>query len=75
MNSVCSCDGPVIAASKSMDNNMCCLRRGVVVVPHGESSSGSRKVCGVARAFQWWILMRVLLILLREWNERGFSLR
>ncbi|KAG6770840.1 hypothetical protein POTOM_026539 [Populus tomentosa] len=50
MNSVCSCDGPVIAASKSVDNNMCCLRRGVVVVPHGESSSSSRKVCGVARA-------------------------
>jgi hypothetical protein len=50
MNSVCSCDGPVIAASKSMDNNMCCSRRGVVVVPRGESSSSSRNVCGVARA-------------------------
>ena len=70
MNSVCSCDGPVIAASKSMDKNMCCLR-GVVVLPHGESSSSSRKVCGVAIELQWWILMRVLLILLREWNERG----
>ncbi|KAL9400468.1 hypothetical protein Peur_009429 [Populus x canadensis] len=50
MNSVCSCSRPVIAAAKSMDINMSCLRRGVVIVPHGTSNSSSRRVCGVVRA-------------------------
>ncbi|CAK7353992.1 unnamed protein product [Dovyalis caffra] len=55
MNSLSSCNRPMIAAAKSMDNSMSCLRRGggggaVVVVPHGTSSSSSRRVCGVVRA-------------------------
>jgi hypothetical protein len=40
----------MIAAAKSMDINMSCLRRGVVIVPHGTSNSSSRRVCGVVRA-------------------------
>jgi hypothetical protein len=40
----------MIAAAKSMDINMSCLRRGVVIVPHGTSNSSSRTVCGVVRA-------------------------
>ncbi|KAJ6361231.1 hypothetical protein OIU78_001800 [Salix suchowensis] len=40
----------MIAAAKSMDINMFCLRRGVVIVTHGTSNSSSRRVCGAVRA-------------------------
>ena len=50
MNSVCSCSRPMIAAAKSMDINVFCFRRGVVIVTHGTSKSSSRRVCGAVRA-------------------------
>ncbi|KAJ6383102.1 hypothetical protein OIU77_031514 [Salix suchowensis] len=40
----------MIVAAKSVDINMFCLRRGVVLVTHCTSNSSSRRVCGAVRA-------------------------